>query len=324
MRYTSCAGMESELPLRSTIVCAAIAALGVSATPCSAQGLFGVLQQQNLQHQGPHDPHQGPQDHNVLAYAPSQGGAAASAPGPLNILPITPNAGAISRTSRRGRTPPPSPAALPPEEDEDAELLIDHETPKRVAVLLPPPRPGAVERTAAEVAPVGQARWASAGDQLPPGVSIPGLPSAGGRQSLPGAPRLAALPATQTTPRWTQTDEAPLRPPGLRESESPVANMPGVFAPPEARFDCLPLGLKQVLVDAAKRFGHVAILNAERGRGTGARQSYHYQCRAVDFRVRGVPVSTVYGFLREHPNVGGRKIYPMGFFHVDDGPVRSW
>jgi uncharacterized protein YcbK (DUF882 family) len=82
--------------------------------------------------------------------------------------------------------------------------------------------------------------------------------------------------------------------------------------------------LKQVLVDTAKRFGHVAILNAHRGRGTGARGSYHYQCRAVDFRVRGQPVMVVYNFLRNHPHVGGRKIYPMGFFHVDDGPVRSW
>ncbi len=301
-------------PLSATL----IALSAVLATPAAAQGLFGVLQQQNQPFQ------QSEQQPGALAYAPSGGGPASALPAPLSILPVTPNAGAVSRSVRRGRTPPPSPAALPPEEDEDAELLVDHETPKRVAVLLPPPRPGAVSRPAAEVAPVGQARW-SGPEQLPPGVSIPGLPPAGGsRQTLPGAPRIAALPASQSTPRWTMTDEAPLRPPGLRESEAPVAHMPGVFAPPEARFDCLPVGLKQVLVDTAKRFGHVAILNAERGRGTGARGSYHYQCRAVDFRVRGVPVSTVYGYLREHPNVGGRKIYPMGFFHVDDGPVRSW
>ncbi len=40
--------------------------------------------------------------------------------------------------------------------------------------------------------------------------------------------------------------------------------------------------------------------------------------------MRGVAAATVMAFLRQHPNVGGRKIYPMGFFHVDDGPVRSW
>ncbi|MGL4242346.1 MAG: YcbK family protein, partial [Beijerinckiaceae bacterium] len=217
----------------------------------------------------------------------------------------------------------PSPAVLPPEIDEDADLLVDHDTPKRVTVLLPPPRPGATAVAAAEVAPVGQARLASAGE-LPPGVSLAGLPSAGQSQSVPSAPRLAALPGGSSTPRWTLTDEAPLRPPGARESERPVSNMPGVWAPPEATFQCLPDGLKQVLMDTAKRFGHVAVLNAQRGYGTGARGSYHYRCRAVDFRVRGVPVSTVYSFLRAHPNVGGRKIYPMGFFHVDDGPVRSW
>ncbi len=100
--------------------------------------------------------------------------------------------------------------------------------------------------------------------------------------------------------------------------------MEGVYAPPDANFQCLPDGLKQMLVDTAKRFGHVAILNARRSAGTGARGSYHYRCRAVDFRVRGVPVSTVYAYLKQHPNVGGRKIYPFGFFHVDDGPARSW
>jgi hypothetical protein len=284
---------------------AALAALSMAAAPAHAQGLFQLFRQDA-----------------PTAYAPSQGGA--PLPEPLNIMPVTPNAGAVSRGGRRGRVPPPSPAALPFEEDDHGDIVVDREQPRRVTVLLPPPRPGATPRAAEEVAPVGQQRWANVPDQLPPGVQIPGLPTAGQNQTLPNAPRLAALPATQSVPRWTLTDEAPLRPPGLRESEAPVANMPGVWAPPEATFQCLPVGLKQVLVDAARRFGHVAILNAQRGRGTGARASYHYQCRAVDFRVRGVPTSTVYAFLREHPNVGGRKIYPMGFFHIDDGPVRSW
>jgi hypothetical protein len=294
------------LRLHHAIPCAAaLATLPMSAAPAAAQGLFQLFRQDA-----------------PTAYAPSQGGA--PLPEPMNIMPVTPNAGAVSRGGRRGRVPPPSPAAMPPEEDDHGDVLINSERAKRVTVQLPPPRPGATPRAAEEVAPVGQQRWANVPDQLPPGVHIPGLPAAGQSQTLPNAPRLASLPATQSVPRWTLTDEAPLRPPGLRESESPVANMPGVWAPPEASFQCLPVGLKQVLVDAAKRFGHVAILNAHRGRGTGARASYHYQCRAVDFRVRGVPVSTVYAFLREHPNVGGRKIYPMGFFHVDDGPVRSW
>jgi Bacterial protein of unknown function (DUF882) len=257
------------------------------------------------------------------AYAPSDDGKT-TLQAPLSIVPVNPRAGDTNlRGARAGqRRQPvatPVPTGNPLEEDEDSDVVFEHESPKRVKVALPSPRPGAVQRPAEEVAPVGTARWSSTNDQLPPGVNLPGASVA-----APAAPRLAALPSTQSTPRWTITDAPQLRPPGLRESETPVAQMPGVFAPPEANFDCLPVGLKQVLVDTAKHFGHVAILNAKRARGTGARASYHYQCRAVDFRVRGVPVTTVYAYLRNHPNVGGRKIYPFGFFHVDDGPVRSW
>lgn len=159
-------------------------------------------------------------------------------------------------------------------------------------------------------------------DQLPPGVNVPGLL---GTAPAPRGPKLAALPRTQGSfsPGPSRSD-LDIRPPGLRETEHTVAGMPGVFADEDAEFQCLPAGLKQVLVDVASRFGHVAILNAKRERGTGARQSYHYQCRAVDFRVRGVALASVMQYLRQHPNVGGRKLYPFGFFHVDDGPIRSW
>jgi Bacterial protein of unknown function (DUF882) len=150
-------------------------------------------------------------------------------------------------------------------------------------------------------------------------VAAAGKAEAPRRQSIPMPPRLAAYADTNA-----MTSAIPMRPPGLRESEHPVAGMPGVFADEDAVFGCLPSDLKQVLMDTAARFGHVAILNAKRSRGTGARGSYHYMCRAVDFRVRGVAIRTVYGYLRSHPNVGGRKIYPMGFFHIDNGPSRSW
>ncbi len=300
----------SQLPRR--LVLTILLAAPVCAPAAHAQGLFGLIQQGNAN-----------------AYAPAEQPAPTT---PLNIMPLNPNLGAVGRQARRGKVMPPSPAVMPPELDEDAELLVDHDQPKRVTVQLPPARPTPVQSAAADVAPVGQARWSSASNQLPPGVNLAAvpqmalstsLPGAGLSQTIPAAPRVASLPQA-SIPRWTQTDEGSLRPPGLRESETPVAGMPGVYAPPEAVFDCLPHGLKQVLVDTARRFGHVAILNARRGYGTGARGSYHYRCRAVDFRVRGVPASTVMGFLGQHPNVGGRKLYPMGFFHVDDGPVRSW
>jgi hypothetical protein len=296
--------------LRNSVVFSGVATLVagmvLTAVPVRAQGFFDFLK-----------------NNATSSYAPSDDGKA-SLPPPLSIIPINPRAGDLNASAKKGAKVGKQPIQTPVpatgfEEEEDADTVFEHETPQLVRIPLPVPRPGAVQRDAADVAPVGAARWSSTTDQLPPGVNLPGATA-----TPPAAPRLASLPSTQTTPRWTMTDDPIVRPPGLRESEAPVANMPGVFAPPEANFDCLPVGLKQVLVDAAKHFGHVAILNAKRPRGTGARASYHYQCRAVDFRVRGVAISTVYGFLREHPNVGGRKIYPFGFFHVDDGPIRSW
>jgi Bacterial protein of unknown function (DUF882) len=309
-RYIAKSGLVRSSILRNEIrycgVTTLATAFALLASPAMAQGFIEFLR-----------------GGGANAYAPSDEGKT-TLQAPLSIVPVNPRAGDTNaRGSRAGqkRQPvaTPVPTGNPLEEDEDGDVVFEHENPKRVRVALPVPRPGAVERPAAEVAPVGTARWSATNDQLPPGVNLPGATVA-----APAAPRLASLPNTQSTPRWTITDAPQVRPPGLRESETPVAQMPGVFAPPEANFDCLPVGLKQVLVDTAKHFGHVAILNAKRARGTGARASYHYQCRAVDFRVRGVPVTTVYAYLRNHPNVGGRKIYPFGFFHVDDGPVRSW
>jgi hypothetical protein len=266
----------------------------LAAAPANAQGLFELMR-------------------SGSAYAPAD---AASRPvdAPMSILPSA------------HRAPPAASKAKVDDarnaakvEDEDADVVYEWETPKPVKIATPPLRPGASQRVVAELAPIGRGGFSPTTDQLPPGVNLPGA-----AQTPPAPPRLASLPNTQSVPRWTMTDETLVRPASLRDSEQAVAGMPGVYAPPEAVHSCLPVGLKQVLVDAAKRFGHVAVLNAHRREGTGARGSYHYRCRAVDFRVRGAPVSSVMAFLRAHPNVGGRKIYPMGFFHVDDGPVRSW
>ena len=297
--------------MRACIGIAGTAALAIgftAATPASAQGFIDFLR-----------------NSGGTAYAPVHDQIQPDKPaGPLSIVPTTPRAGDVAPggkgNGRKGRTgrPPvitPVPTGNPFEEDEDADVVFEHDVPRPVRIALPEPRPGARPAAAADVAPVGEQRWMNADDQLPPNAQLPGS-----EQTPPPAPRLASLPGAG--PSWPS--DLTLRPPGLRQSETPVAAMPGVFAPPEAVFGCLPENLKQVLLDTAKEFGHVAILNARRPRGTGARASYHYQCRAVDFRVRGVPIATVYAYLRQHPNVGGRKIYPFGFFHIDDGPSRSW
>lgn len=281
----------------STAISTAVLSVVVSiaALPASAQGFLELLRS------------------GGNAYAPADAAPRPAEGPPLSIMPSDhrrPPAAAVA--------PRQKPAAVD-ENDEDAEALFEHDEPKRVTVALPPLRPGSPPRALAGLSVQSPARWSPAGETLPPGVNLPGS-----SQPPPQPPRLAALPSSQAVPRWSLTDETQVRPASLRDSEQPVAGMPGVYAPPEAIHSCLPVGLKQVLVDTAKRFGHVAVLNAQRSAGTGARGSYHYRCRAVDFRVRGHAVSSVMGFLRAHPNVGGRKIYPMGFFHIDDGPVRSW
>jgi Bacterial protein of unknown function (DUF882) len=226
-------------------------------------------------------------------------GERAQLPGqPLSLLPINP----VART-----------AEMPPA----SIKLLEYAEARRVTVPLPRLRAGSVKAplaAEAELPEVVDADEVAAATKAAIENS-----EAQTRQSIPMPPRLAAF----ADPR-TLTDAPSMRPTGLRVSEHPVAGMPGVFADEDAEFACLPAELKQVLVDTAARFGHVAVLNAKRSRGTGARASFHYHCRAVDFRVRGVAIRTVYGYLRDHPDVGGRKIYPMGFFHIDNGPSRSW
>lgn len=55
-----------------------------------------------------------------------------------------------------------------------------------------------------------------------------------------------------------------------------------------------------------------------------ARESQHMQGTAVDFRVRGVPIETLLGFVRSL-HVGGVGFYPHSHFvHSDTGRVRFW
>jgi hypothetical protein len=91
---------------------------------------------------------------------------------------------------------------------------------------------------------------------------------------------------------------------------------------------CLPPELKHVLDLVVEKYGDVQILSTHRDpkrnrRVGGARHSMHLQCRAVDFRVRGKAAGLA-EFLRARPEVGGLKRYPLGFFHIDNGPTRAW
>ncbi|MEO0547156.1 MAG: D-Ala-D-Ala carboxypeptidase family metallohydrolase [Pseudomonadota bacterium] len=91
---------------------------------------------------------------------------------------------------------------------------------------------------------------------------------------------------------------------------------------------CVPNGLKNVLRTVAKRYGRVVINSTHRSwahnrRVGGKKGSYHLTCRAVDFNVYG-NTKGLSSFLRNHPSVGGFKRYKSGYFHIDNGPRRTW
>ncbi|WP_350334209.1 YcbK family protein [Coralliovum pocilloporae] len=91
---------------------------------------------------------------------------------------------------------------------------------------------------------------------------------------------------------------------------------------------CVPSKLKRVVERVADRFGPVTVTSTNRWwlenwwKG-GASSSYHLDCEAVDFVVRGNPKEVV-AFLKSQPAVGGYKYYRSGHYHIDVGPRRTW
>ena len=92
--------------------------------------------------------------------------------------------------------------------------------------------------------------------------------------------------------------------------------------------NCVPGSLKAVIKKVAARFGPITVNSTARSRAKNARvggrsKSYHLGCRAVDFRVHG-STRGLGAFLAEQKGVGGLKRYSSGFYHIDNGPKRSW
>ncbi|MFD1697400.1 YcbK family protein [Roseibium aestuarii] len=91
---------------------------------------------------------------------------------------------------------------------------------------------------------------------------------------------------------------------------------------------CVPRKLKKVLNRVAATYGPVKVHSTKRWwlenwwKG-GAKDSYHLNCRAVDFSVNGSPASVI-AFLKAQPEVGGYKHYSSGHYHIDTGPRRTW
>lgn len=92
---------------------------------------------------------------------------------------------------------------------------------------------------------------------------------------------------------------------------------------------CVPLELKVVLRKVARKFGPIRIHSTHRWprenkRKGGKSKSYHLKCRAVDFSVIG-GATGVTEFLKSQSAVGGYSYYPhQQFYHIDNGPRRTW
>ncbi len=92
--------------------------------------------------------------------------------------------------------------------------------------------------------------------------------------------------------------------------------------------NCVPSGLKAVLAQVSKKFGPITVNSTFRSTGKnrsigGKGHSMHLSCRAVDFRVHG-NTSGLIKWLASNHSVGGYNRYPAGFYHIDNGPKRTW
>lgn len=91
---------------------------------------------------------------------------------------------------------------------------------------------------------------------------------------------------------------------------------------------CVPLPLQFALYKVARKFGPVTVYSTHRWplenkRKGGKPKSFHLSCRAVDFAVQGNP-SQVTKYLISLYEVGGYSYYKQGFYHIDNGPRRTW
>ncbi len=91
---------------------------------------------------------------------------------------------------------------------------------------------------------------------------------------------------------------------------------------------CVPGALKAVLSRVSKQYGPIVVNSTYRSKAKNRRvggksKSFHLSCRAIDFRVHG-KTRGLLTYLRKQKGVGGVKRYRSGFYHIDNGPRRSW
>jgi uncharacterized protein YcbK (DUF882 family) len=91
---------------------------------------------------------------------------------------------------------------------------------------------------------------------------------------------------------------------------------------------CIPSSLRAILAKVSAKYGPITVNSTFRApsknRKAGGRgKSMHLSCRAVDFRVHG-STRGLMQFLISQGGVGGYNRYPSGFYHIDNGPRRTW
>ncbi len=91
---------------------------------------------------------------------------------------------------------------------------------------------------------------------------------------------------------------------------------------------CVPFRLKRVLRKVARKYGNVSVHSSYRTwwhnrKVGGAKRSMHRRCKAVDFSVDG-NMQAAYRYVKNHPSVGGSKLYRSGHIHIDTGTRRTW
>jgi uncharacterized protein YcbK (DUF882 family) len=91
---------------------------------------------------------------------------------------------------------------------------------------------------------------------------------------------------------------------------------------------CVPGSLIRVLKRVSAKYGPITVNSTFRSKGKNRRiggrgKSLHLSCRAVDFRVHGSSRGLM-RFLIAQREVGGFNRYPSGFYHIDNGPRRTW
>ena len=109
-----------------------------------------------------------------------------------------------------------------------------------------------------------------------------------------------------------------------------LGSRPGILIATKDSTSCFPDKLVGFIEEVRGHFGKIEIASGNRGKADnrrrgGARRSLHTHCKAVDFRVPGVPKQEVRNYLTA--NFSGRAgigYYCKDRFHLDVGNPRQW